>query len=207
MLCSRPAPHRPLLASLRVFAALALLAGAGGLVGACTSTERPPAHDRPVPAASQPLLGDDDPVRIKGLAPRLLLHRQRDGQIEELHDGDVARAGDLVQVSYMAAGNRNGVVVSLDGRGLVTLHHPARTDARASLVERGQHALDHAYELDDAQSFERFVFITSGDEPLSAATVIAAARALAQTGSAARHSSLALPERWHQTSIVVDKRP
>jgi hypothetical protein len=146
-------------------------------------------------------------VRIKGLVPHLLLHRKRGGHIEELHDGDVAHAGDLVQVSYVAAGNRNGVVLSLDGRGLVTLHHPARSDARATLVARGQHALDHAYELDDAQAYERFVLVTSGDEPLSPAAVLAAARDLAERGPAARHSPLDVPERWRQSSILLHKHP
>ncbi len=203
MLRSRP--------SLRAIAALALFAGAGRLAGACTPSEPPPVDEPVTPSApiiaQQQPMADDDPVRIKGLAPRLVLYRQRDGKIEELRDGDDARAGDLVQLSYMAAGNRNGVVLSLDGRGLVTLHHPARVDAPTALVERGQHALDHAYQLDDAQAFERFVFVTAGDEALPPAAVIAAARHLAQTGPAARHSRLALPERWQQSSIVIDKRP
>jgi hypothetical protein len=146
-------------------------------------------------------------VRIKGLGPSLLLHRQRDGHVEELHDGDVAHTGDLVQVSYAAAGNRNGVVLSLDDRGLVTLHHPARPDARATLVARGQHALDHAYELDDARSYECFVLVTSGDEPLPPATVITAAHRFAQAGPAAPCSPLPLPERWQQTSLLLHKRP
>lgn len=190
------------------FAPLALLV----CTGACTPTEpaavgaggASPSLERP-PATTP--LDDDDPVRIKGLVPSLLLHRQRDGRVEALRDGDVAHAGDLVQISYMAAGNRNGVVLSLDGRGLVTLHHPARPDARATLEARGQHALDHAYELDDAQAYERFVLVTSGDEPLPPATVLTAAHRLAQAGPAARHSPLPLPERWHQTSVILHKRP
>jgi hypothetical protein len=190
----------PCLAPLALFAWL----------GACTLTEPDPmaaAGASTSPALSPEANPGDDPVRIKGFGPHLLLHRKRDGHIEELHDGDVAHAGDLVQVSYMAAGNRNGVVLSLDGRGLVTLHHPARPDAHATLVARGQHALDHAYELDDAHSYERFVLVTSGDEPLAPATVLAAARRLAQRGSAARHSPLPLPERWQQTSLLIHKRP
>lgn len=150
---------------------------------------------------------DDDPVRIKGLVPRLSVHRQREGRIERLRDGDVARAGDLIQMSYVAAGHRNGVIVSIDGRGTVTLHHPERPDASPTLVARGEHALDHAYELDDARSYERFVLVTAGDEPLSPNVVLDAARRLAQRGPAARHSALALPERWQQSSITLSKQP
>jgi hypothetical protein len=107
----------------------------------------------------------------------------------------------------VAAGNRNGVVVSLDGRGHVTLHHPSRPDAPAPLVARGEHALDHAYELDDAQAYERFVLVTSGDEPLPPAAVLAAARDLARRGPAARHSPLPVPDRWRQSSILLQKHP
>jgi hypothetical protein len=191
-------------AGLGAIAALAL----APIVGACTPTEPAPAAaettmGRPAPEA----VDDHDPVRIKGLVPHLRLHRSGPASIEELHDGDVARAGDLVQITYMAAGNRNGVVVSLDGRGHVTLHHPSRSDAPPSLVARGEHALDHAYELDDAQAYERFVLVTSGDEPLSPAAVLAAARDLAERGPAARHSPLPVPERWRQSSILLHKLP
>lgn len=203
----RPRPnarHRAARVVARALAVLALVA----VGGACTPTEpaRGSADASTGPAEPEPI--DDDPVRIKGLRPHLRLHRRGpSGVIEELRDGDVARAGDLVQISYVAAGNRNGVVVSLDGRGHVTLHHPGRPDAAPTLEARGEHALDHAYELDDAQAFERFVLVTAGDEPLSAAVVVAAARELAPGGSAARHSPLPVPTRWRQSSILLQKRP
>lgn len=183
-------------------AALALLLG-------CTSTEPLPRGEAdPVGAPSTSgLAAVEEPVRIKGLVPQLHLHRQRDGGIEQLHDGSMAREGDLIQISYMAAGNHYGVVVSLDGSGVVTLHHPERPEIRATLVAHGEHALDHAYELDDAEPYERFVFVTSGDEPLQPSVVLAAARSLARRGDAARDSSLPLPERWQQSSITLQKRP
>lgn len=197
---------RPRAARARVYAlAVFALFGVGG---ACTPTEPAPLSADASTGPAEPDRIDDDPVRIKGLRPHLRLHRRGPaGIIEELRDGDVARAGDLVQISYVAAGNRNGVVVSLDGRGHVTLHHPARPDDPPTLEARGEHALDHAYELDDAQAFERFVLVTAGDEPLSPAVVVAAARELAPSGSAARHSPLPVPARWRQSSILLQKRP
>ncbi|MCH9684607.1 MAG: hypothetical protein K0V04_24435 [Deltaproteobacteria bacterium] len=196
MTCSRS--HRMRHAARHVAAAVLAL-GLG-----CTPTA--PRVDAEASAATTDT-AEQERVRIKGLMPRLLIHRQQHGQVEQLHDGSVAHTGDLVQISYMAAGNRNGVVVSLDGRGVVTLHHPPRPNADATLVARGLHALDHAYELDDAQSYERFVFITSGDEPIDVQTVITAARRLAARGPAARHSPLPLPERWEQRFVTLDKRP
>lgn len=186
------------------------LAAAAALVLGCTPTE--PAREASSPESATGATEDggevsDEPVRIKGLVPRLLVHRQRNGRVEQLQDGDVAQAGDLIQMSYVAAGNRNGVIVSLDGRGVVTLHHPLAPDDAPTLVARGEHALDHAYELDDARSYERFVLVTAGDEALSPLVVIEAARRLAQQGTAARHSPLPLPQRWRQVSITLRKAP
>ena len=193
---TRPRPEfrwpRPGIAAA---AALALSMG-------CTSAE-PPALG-PGPDAID---ASDESVRIKGLAPHLRIHRQRGGEVELLRDGAMAHEGDLVQLSYMAAGNRYGVVVSLDGGGGVTLHHPAQAAAEPAVVSRGEHALDHAYELDGAVSYERFVFVTSGDEPIEVSAVLTAAQRLAARGEAARHSALPLPGRWRQSSITLDKRP
>ena len=194
----RPAARRP--AVPLAVAAFALFA-----VGRTCASGEPPATTSASSAHAE--AADDDPVRVKGFAPHLRLHRSGPAGIEELRDGDVARPGDLVQISYVAAGSRNGVVVSLDGRGSVTLHHPAGPDGPPSLEASGEHALDHAYELDDAQAYERFVLVTSGDEPLSPATVLAAARDLANQGPAARHSPLPVPARWRQSTILLQKRP
>ena len=174
------------------------------LVGACTPTEPHPERTAPVDPRNP---DRSDPVRIKGLAPHLVIHRQRDGTIEELSEGAVAHAGDLVQISYVAAGNRHGVVLSIDGQGEVTLHHPADPRASTDLVRTGLHALDHAYELDDAQSYERFVFITSGHDPIDVSSTLAAARHVTTLGPDARHSPLPLPRRWQQRSVTLTKQP
>lgn len=146
----------------------------------------------------------DDPVRVKGLVPALVIHRKRGDTIERLPAHAMAHAGDLVQISYVAAGNRQGVILSMDDRGLVTLHHPADVDADTSLQARGEQPLPHAFVLDDASGFERFVFVTSGDVPLDAATVMDAARRTANAAGA-EHEPLALPSGWHQTSVTLTK--
>jgi len=194
MIRPRSAPCRRLLAGLAGLAVLALVSG-------CTSIE-----PLPEPSAGSAEDADDDLVRL-GLRPGLRIHRRTPAGIEPLLDGARARQGDLVQLSYRAAGNRHGVVLSLDGRGVVTLHHPTQASQEAALVAHGEHALDHAYELDDAGSYERFVLVTSGDEPLDPEAVLDAARALAERGETARHSPLPLPARWQQSSITLDKQP
>lgn len=141
-----------------------------------------------------------------GLKPRLVIHRKVGTAVVRIDDGTVARPGDIVQVSYVAAGNRHGVVLSVDGGGAVTLHHPRAPDDPPALQARGEHPLGHAFELDDAPEFERFFLVTSGDTPTDVETVLEAARSLAAAGpSVARVDPLQLPATWQQASLLLAK--
>lgn len=64
-------------------------------------------------------------------------------------------------MSYVAAGRAHGVIVSIDGRGQVTLHFPADAGAPTALESGRAVPLSHSYELDDAPLFERFMFVTA----------------------------------------------
>lgn len=145
----------------------------------------------------------EDGIRLKG-EPRLVVHRKRDGQIERLGRGASARAGDLLQIAYVAAGRSHGVILSIDGGGVVTLHHPP--DARASTTLSGGGAIElpHAYELDDAPGFERFVFVTS-DRPINPELVASRAHELARDPDRARSAPLDLPESTQQWSLLIAK--
>jgi len=112
-------------------------------------------------------------VREKGLLPSLVLYRQTAGGVERLSPTSRLRHRDLVQVRYVAAGKRYGVVASVDSRGSVTLHLPEEPGQAMPLVSGGERALNHAYELDDAPGFERFVFV-SADAPFGTDLVIRA---------------------------------
>jgi hypothetical protein len=143
-------------------------------------------------------------TRTKGLQPQLLVHRQgAAAEPERLADGAAAAAGDVVQVSYVAAGHPYGVILSVDGRGTVTLHAPEEGSQSVALVPSGAHALPRAYALDDAPAFERFLFITS-DTPFALEEVLAAARAVAASPDA-RTAPLALPEGFTQVSFTLEK--
>ncbi|MBL9099467.1 MAG: ActD-like protein [Myxococcales bacterium] len=142
-------------------------------------------------------------VRIKGLEPRLVLHRQAGAAAVELTSPARAHARDVLQVSYIAAGAAHGVILSLDGDGLVTLHHPAGIADTTALRQDGAVRLPQAYELDDAPRFERFVFITA-DAPLAVVDLMTAARELAG-GPDPAHAPLALPTGARQTSFLVEK--
>ncbi|ATB47556.1 ActD protein [Corallococcus macrosporus] len=161
-------------------------------------------EEQPEPSASPvPLVVMLDTVRIKG-PPRLRVHRQGAGEPELLDEQARARRGDVLQLSYVSGGRRHGVVVSVDGRGAVTLHHPATLAGSTELGPGDAVPLAHAYELDDAPDFERFLFVTS-DGPLDVSTVLEAARVLARQPSEARTRSLPLPDTLGQTSFTLEK--
>jgi anti-sigma factor RsiW len=144
-----------------------------------------------------------DVTRTKGLQPQLIVHRQGAAEPERLADGAGATAGDVVQLSYVAAGRPYGAILSVDGRGAVTVHVPETGAQSVPLAASGTHALPRAYELDDAPAFERFLFITS-DTPFALDPVLAAARALAASADA-RTAPLALPESFTQVSFTLNK--
>jgi len=156
-----------------------------------------PVGARPAPSGSAPAPGE----RLKGLEPSLLLFRKTDTGSEALADGSVARAGDVVRVGYRAAGRTHGVIVSVDSRGVVTVHLPARGDEAAELHSGETVLLDRAYELDDAPRFERFYLVTA-DRAFPLAPVVDAARAVA---GASDPGELRLPPSLKQTTFLLRK--
>jgi len=142
----------------------------------------------------------------RGLVPHLEIDRSRAQSVVRLDSGAQVDRGDVVQVSYVAAGNHFGVVVSLDGRGGVTLHHPGAVHEVPRVHARGETPLPNAFELDDAPGFERFFFVTGARVSLDPASVLEAAHALAADGLvAARDEPLPLPAELGQSSFLLRK--
>lgn len=123
-------------------------------------------------------------VRLKGDAS-LTIDRKAAAGSERLSDDAMVKPGDRLQLQYRAAEATHGVIVSIDGGGGVTLHHPADASSSTSLDGGGLIALDHSYELDDAPGFERFFFVT-GTSAIDIDVVMDAARVLAERSDADR---------------------
>jgi hypothetical protein len=150
--------------------------------------------------------GGDDDVRPKGISPHLAIHRQGTGaEPEALARGARARAGDVLQLSVVSAGRPYGVVVSVDGRGVVTRHGPGDGPLAARLPAQGAVPLDHSYRLDDAPAFERF-FLVTGGSPFAVEPVLAAIGRLAAEGRA-RTGAPALPSGLVWNDFVLEKGP
>lgn len=141
----------------------------------------------------------EGPTRAKG-DPRLLLHRKRGERVELLGRTDRARAGDRIQISYQGGGLAHGLVLSIDGAGVVTLHFPESVHSSTRLFPTGITTLAHSYELDDAPGFERFLFLTS-DRPIDVAAVVDSAEKLARDPLRGARDPLPLPpnlvQRWN----------
>ena len=115
-------------------------------------------------------------TRIKGLPAGLEIWRKRDGgKATRLEQGAVVNQGDLLQVKFSPATAAYGLIASIDGAGVVTLHHPASATASTKLAP-GAQAVKHAYELDDAPGFETFLFFTA-PRPLPTAQILERLRA------------------------------
>jgi hypothetical protein len=134
-------------------------------------------------------------IGIKGLAPELRIYRKTVDGHDRLRAGTTVRQGDTLQVRYVAAGKRHGVVLSVDGRGGVTLHHPTSAGPSGALVPDGERVIPHAYELDDAPGFERFWFITA-DAPFTTTEV---------TDALAKGAPL--PTRFSASDVLLPKEP
>jgi hypothetical protein len=186
---ARSAPRRWSLPRLAPVAGLAVLLLAAGAVLATVG----PWRER------------TEVTRLKGAGPHLVIYRKTDVGAEALAAGSGIRAGDVLQIGYVAAARKYGVIFSIDGRGVLTLHFPASPEAASLLEPQGETMLDYAYQLDDAPGFERFFLVTADRAP-SVAEVLAAARRLAVDPRQARRGGLDLPAGLEQWSVLLAKK-
>jgi len=139
---------------------------------------------------------------IKGMVPALAVYRKTNTGSETLNDGAIAHSGDLIRLGYRAAGKPYGVILSIDGRGAVTMHLPPNGEQAASLQNEPTVLLDKAYELDDAPRWERFYFIT-GETSFPVQPVMDAARRAAS--SSRPQAKLELPKGLEQSIFLLQK--
>jgi hypothetical protein len=149
-------------------------------------------------------------TRIKGTEtideskPHILVHRKTNDTVELLESGDSASAGDLLQIAYVSVGAPYGVILSIDGKGVVTLHYPTSEDKEPILDQNKKTPLPSSYELDDAPDFERFFFITSKSK-IDVQAILSSAEVLAKDPETSHRADLDLPDSLSQYSLLVKK--
>ncbi len=107
--------------------------------------------------------------RVKGAStkpanpnPSINLYRQKGREVQALNNGDFARSGDVIQITYNAGEEEYGVIFSVDGNGNITRHFPENSWNAGQLIHRNDETpLDFSYELDNAPDFECFIMVTS----------------------------------------------
>lgn len=149
-------------------------------------------------------------TRIKGTEkidvskPHILVHRKVNDTSELLESGDKANEGDLLQIAYAAVGANYGVILSIDGRGVITLHYPETEEENPVLDQGTRTLLSSSYELDDAPDYERFFFITS-KSGIDVRTILKSAKELAKDPGMAETAELDLPNSISQYSLLIKK--
>jgi hypothetical protein len=148
-----------------------------------------------------------DITRIKGDESKLFIYMKKNSSVEILGKGSKASAGDLLQVAYSVYGDKYGIILSIDGRSMVTLHYPTTEFDSQKLSPGNKVLLGNSYELDDAPDFERFFFITS-DSEMDIKSVIYAAEVLAVEREKAKKENLVFRDSKksiQQVSILIVK--
>lgn len=141
-------------------------------------------------------------TRLKGDSV-IYVYRKNASGIERLKNGDRASERDLVQIAFISP-DPYAIVLSIDGRGTVTLHSPLREDASTAVPAGRTVTVARSYELDDAPGFERFILITS-DRPLAIHEALRSARKLASDPAAARSGIISLDVPCRQASLLLVK--
>lgn len=101
--------------------------------------------------------------RVKGNGSRLFVYRKEGEKAVRLKTKTEVTEGDILQISYVAAGEKYGVIFSIDGNGVITQHFPDSGISAGTLEAKGEIALEFSYRLDDAPQYERFVMVSSNE--------------------------------------------
>ncbi|MEW5815133.1 MAG: hypothetical protein AB1798_07015 [Spirochaetota bacterium] len=143
-------------------------------------------------------------IRIKGMRPQLHIYRATGSNPELLTDHTRVKEKDLLQIAYISGGKKYGVILSVDGRGTVTLHYPEKVTTSTALQSDGEITLPYSYELDDAPNFERFYFITS-DNPFSTNQILSLVKNESVKSQMNANTTLHFPKEYEQVSILLKK--
>lgn len=109
------------------------------------------------------LANNETDTRIKGMDVRMEVWKKTgDGIIQMENLGD-ASEGDEIQLRYSVPQKCFGLLFSMDGNGIITMHLGNNENSIA--LEPGKMiTLPFAYKLDNAPNFEKFFLLTSKNE-------------------------------------------
>jgi len=102
----------------------------------------------------------DDGTRIKGLSARMEIWKKSGETAVQMENLGSAQEGDELQLRYSVPEKCYGLLFSMDGNGVLTIHLGNGSGSIA--LEPGKMVtLPFAYKLDNAPRFEKFFLMTS----------------------------------------------
>ncbi|MDH5379009.1 MAG: hypothetical protein OEX00_11855, partial [Gammaproteobacteria bacterium] len=104
-------------------------------------------------------IGEDIGIRLKGAKPHLKLYLNTKEGPQSVAENQPLKQGDQLQLSYIAAGFNYGMIISIDGNGMVTKHFPYEQHSLFTVNPSGEFMLHNSYVLDNAPRFEHFYFL------------------------------------------------
>ncbi|MBN2737277.1 MAG: hypothetical protein JXR70_09875 [Spirochaetales bacterium] len=160
----------------------------------------------PVYFSKAPVLNHDNQVvYAKGAESRLLLYLKEDGETRLVSDGEKLKQGDRLRMAYFSGEAPYGVLLSIDGRGAVTLHFPDNANQLPLITTGEESLLDFSYELDDAPFFEKFYFITSANSFNAGLVVSRAEDVLGKIKQGGLPGNLHLGKEFNEYSVLIQK--
>ena len=103
---------------------------------------------------------EDNGTRIKGMDARMEVWKKTGDSAVQMQNLDAASEGDEIQLRYSVPEKCYGLLFSMDGNGVITMH--MGDNNRAIALEPGKMTtLPFAYKLDNAPKFEKFFLLTS----------------------------------------------
>ena len=153
-----------------------------------------------------PDLQIDRPKGLLPTGPELSLYLKGDWETV-LSNQAVLEEGNTVQLAYtVPAGSEHyGVIFSIDGRSVVTMHYPYQKGQSPLLVSGRQTFLNEAYTLDDAPDYEVFVMVVS-DDPLDVDTILYEAQGITGKAETVADTSRAVFEDCEVQTVTVLKK-
>lgn len=88
----------------------------------------------------------------------------RDEAVSPGDESALYRAGDRIQISYRSEGESSLVLLSMDGRGHLSLYYPTQGNEPLGIIPGERHMLPDSIELDDAPEFELFLAFFGANE-------------------------------------------
>lgn len=135
----------------------------------------------------------------------LYAYRKTGNAVDRLEKGAKVNENDVIQISYFAGSDRFGVILSVDGNGIITRHYPDGGPDAGILKASGEIPLDFSYKLDNAPSFERFILISAPAVFTVQPVISAIEKASRDESFTTMDLSKVLPQSLNSSDIVLIK--